>query len=649
MFLPTPHSLLRRRHLVSAVALLAAAVPSAADAGTYTVQSCQTTAGVATSTSGWAAGASPNIVGGQDASISCGGATGGLNLATNTTQNQQANSYRWWEFSAPADTRIVGARIRYSINFTQTVAGDTGGSTQSAWMWHDGWGWAPGTTTDRVCISSQGCWSDQGTHTFTGDAQSIGMTAGCGANTSGAVCGAGQRQNNSIRYASIDLDDSSSPLVASTGGTALDPRSLVGTETLTVGATDQGGGLYRIEAKLGTTMVVTPQAFDTNNGRCQYVEGGSFGWPVPCKLSGSATIPINTSLVPDGSYPLEVSIYDAAGNKTVAVSRRVTIDNVPPPVNRVVPTATGTYTAGSLLTADKGTWDGTAISYGYQWQRSTDGVTWGPIPGATAATYRLDDADVGAYVRVAVTATNVEGATTVAALTPATKTRQRESSLGGVPAPTNPNGTGGDVTSGRVLMTNTSSRGVVTRYGRVIAIKGRILDAAGQPIAGAKVDVFERVALPNAAKVKVATIMTGADGTYTYRPATFSSRSLEFAYAASVGSSSYRDSQSISLQVKSSVHFKASKRRASSGAVVKFAGRVMAKPLPKRGVRVVIEAQAGSRWVTAAVIRTKASGKFSWSHRFSNRGSYRLRARVLGSSDLPAQPSSSRFVGLRVQ
>lgn len=626
--------------------LAALTISSSASAGTYTVQSCKTSGGTVTSTTGWSAGGAGGPVAGQDATNTC--ASGGnLNLTTNTSQNQPGNSYRWWQFSAPADTTILGARIRYSFQLSGVVAGDTGGSSQSAWLWHDGWGWGPGSTTDRYCISTINCTSEDSTHVFAGSANSIGMTAGCGANTAGAVCGPGNRQNNTIRWASIDLDDPSGPIVGATSGSALDARSLLGTETVTVAATDQGSGLYRIDAKLGSTTVVQPTVFDANSGRCATVEGSAFGYPVPCKLSGSATVALNTALVPDGSYPLEVGVTDASGNRTVAISKRVTIDNIPAPINRVLPavTAASGYVAGSQIASDAGTWTGASITYAYQWQRSADGNTWVDIPGETTATYRLDDPDIGNYVRVRVTGTNSEGVTTVASATAATKVRQRESSLTTVPGPTQRNGAGGDVTSARI---NTSSRSVATKYGRVMSLAGKLVDAAGTPISGAKVDVFEQIGLPGSARVKVATIMTQADGSYSYRPATFSNRTIVFAYSATIGSTSYTDSQAIALQVKSQVKFKASRHSTSRGSVVRFSGKVLASPLPRRGVRVVIEAQAGSRWVTAAVIRTRTSGKFRWRHTFKTSGRYRLRARVLGSSDLPASPSASRFVGLRV-
>ncbi|MGH2929989.1 MAG: hypothetical protein ACRDL8_17435, partial [Solirubrobacteraceae bacterium] len=56
------------------------------------------------------------------------------------------------------------------------------------------------------------------------------------------------------------------------------------------------------------------------------------------------------------------------------------------------------------------TWSPTGGSYGYQWQRSTDsGANWSDIAGATSSTYTLAPSDLGAQLRVRVTAVNAYG------------------------------------------------------------------------------------------------------------------------------------------------------------------------------------------------------------------------------------------------
>ena len=80
-----------------------------------------------------------------------------------------------------------------------------------------------------------------------------------------------------------------------------------------------------------------------------------------------------------------------------------------PPANTTAPTVSGTVQRSHALTASPGGWSGVGNSYGYQWQRSSDGVTWTNIAAATAITYTLGVAEVGLRVRVLVTATNQKG------------------------------------------------------------------------------------------------------------------------------------------------------------------------------------------------------------------------------------------------
>ena len=90
------------------------------------------------------------------------------------------------------------------------------------------------------------------------------------------------------------------------------------------------------------------------------------------------------------------------------------------PAKVSAPVIAGTAQQGQKLTATSGGWIPAATSFAYQWQRSTDnGLNWSPISGATATTYLLATADVGASVRVAVTATNSFGSAAASSVAPA--------------------------------------------------------------------------------------------------------------------------------------------------------------------------------------------------------------------------------------
>lgn len=75
------------------------------------------------------------------------------------------------------------------------------------------------------------------------------------------------------------------------------------------------------------------------------------------------------------------------------------------PYVTAVPTITGTFTSGQVITAASGTWAGDAtISYSYDWFANNI-----QISGASASTYTLTSAEVGKRITVRVTATNAAG------------------------------------------------------------------------------------------------------------------------------------------------------------------------------------------------------------------------------------------------
>ncbi len=72
--------------------------------------------------------------------------------------------------------------------------------------------------------------------------------------------------------------------------------------------------------------------------------------------------------------------------------------------NTVAPTVTGTFTVGSTVTANAGTWSPTPSSFNYFWHRADDtvGTNLQEISGATGATYTLAAADSSKYIQAGV-------------------------------------------------------------------------------------------------------------------------------------------------------------------------------------------------------------------------------------------------------
>ena len=102
-----------------------------------------------------------------------------------------------------------------------------------------------------------------------------------------------------------------------------------------------------------------------------------------------------------------VTAHNAGGTATATSATTAPVAPVAPRTSDG-PTVTGDERAGATLTADAGTWTGTQpITLAYRWQRC-DGAC-ADIPGADGTTYDTVAEDVGATVRVVVTATNAAG------------------------------------------------------------------------------------------------------------------------------------------------------------------------------------------------------------------------------------------------
>jgi hypothetical protein len=92
-----------------------------------------------------------------------------------------------------------------------------------------------------------------------------------------------------------------------------------------------------------------------------------------------------------------------------------------PPVNQGAPAVTGTPRRGAVLVASAGTWLNAPSAYAIQWQRGANGA-WTDIAGAFGSVYVAGIADVGAALRVLVTAANADGAAVAASPPTATVT-----------------------------------------------------------------------------------------------------------------------------------------------------------------------------------------------------------------------------------
>jgi hypothetical protein len=141
-----------------------------------------------------------------------------------------------------------------------------------------------------------------------------------------------------------------------------------------------------------------------------------------CNTSGGACVDISGATSSsyelrsgDVGHALRVVVTASNPGGSTKASSAATGTVVPlPPTNTVPPSVTGSAVEGQTLSASSGTWSGSPTSLAYQWEDcNTSGESCSNISGATSSGYKLAAGDVGHTLRVAVTATNAGGATTV--------------------------------------------------------------------------------------------------------------------------------------------------------------------------------------------------------------------------------------------
>ena len=135
------------------------------------------------------------------------------------------------------------------------------------------------------------------------------------------------------------------------------------------------------------------------------------------------------------------------------------------PVNTGEPLISGSAVEAAVLTTSTGTWNGTSLTYAYQWVRCAadgglpDGSDCPSIPGATSSGYTLGSDDIGRRLRVQVTATNAVGSATVTS-NPSAVVEQ--STTSGPPRATIEPSISGTMAQGRILFASAGTWAGVT-------------------------------------------------------------------------------------------------------------------------------------------------------------------------------------------
>jgi hypothetical protein len=499
-----------------------------------------------------------------------------------------------------------------------------------------------------------------GSYDFTGELEvpagrggELYLSAGCGG-IAGQSCNEGGSEGawSLVRLysAQLTLANSSSPAGSGFGGTLLAGNAR-GSRDVTFTASDlEGPGVYRVavQADGATLYDGTP---DANGGACVPVGVSGarlmFDAAQPCKRSETIDLSLDTTGLPDGTHTLKVTVTDAAQNSSVVYDSVITTQNAPlsttpPSIGEAAPQT------GETLTGEAGTWSGPAhagpISYAYRWQSCDPAAaSCRSIPGAQGVGYTASAVDVGHSLRLLVTASNADGASTVASAPSGVVTGT--ASVGGAALAEvlgTPNGRGA---SQQAQVRIREGNLLVRRYDqRALTLHGALSDLDGTPIVGATLDVLARPAA-GGGEALLGRITTAADGTFSANVLAGPSRRVVVGYRAFTGAPQYSAQAALTETVTSGVTLQVTPRRTASDGTITLSGRV-AGPLPAHGVVVELLVHYRGAWEPFRDPHTSVSGRFSVRYHFEGAvGRFPFRAKVLGEqSGFPYATGLSRVV-----
>ena len=190
------------------------------------------------------------------------------------------------------------------------------------------------------------------------------------------------------------------------------------------------------------------------------------------------------------------------------------------------------------------------------------------------------------------------------------------------------------------------------RFGRKVRLVGRLVNALGQPVAGALIELVTTNRRPGAAPILRKSFQTGADGTFAGRTRASASRRLLLAWRSHVNDAHYSAGDELTLRTRAAAGLRASTRRPLLGSRLTLKGRLRA---PAPGVTVILQGRrlGDGRWRTFADTTTGRAGRFRVTYRFRDPASrghrFRFRAKLSASKTYPFATGYSRRITVRVR
>ncbi|UPK30566.1 DUF4082 domain-containing protein [Bradyrhizobium sp. 195] len=181
--------------------------------------------------------------------------------------------------------------------------------------------------------------------------------------------------------------------------------SATGQQLATVTFTNEGGSGWQQQALAAPLTITAGTTYVVSVNTNSYYALTSQGFASPI-TNGGLSAPVGAGVYNEtkGAFPTLVYQNENYFRDVVFVPGSSTPNNHPGAVS-----VSGTPTQNQTLTAAVSDADGVPAIIAYQWQQSTNGSSWTNISGATAGTLVLGQLQVGNFVRVTATYTDLQG------------------------------------------------------------------------------------------------------------------------------------------------------------------------------------------------------------------------------------------------
>jgi len=203
---------------------------------------------------------------------------------------------------------------------------------------------------------------------------------------------------------------------------------------------------------------------------------------------------------------------------------------------------------------------------------------------------------------------------------------------------------------------NTSRR---VRYGQALPLAGQLVDAAGNVIAGAQLEVVSRSLSASGEGVApwrpLGEAVTDRHGFFRARVPAGANRSIAVVYRANLNDPGWTAAAEVNVFVSAGITLRVAHSHVRNHHLVIFRGRVAGR-IPPDGILVTIQVQYGSGWIlvttTHPIIQTDSHGRFTAAYRFERTpyaATFRFRALANRDSAFPYEVGSSNSVVVHVR